>query len=136
MGNRKRKVLLLSDVRRLLESRGWILQDSCEDREVYRDGEGNLLPIQRHTTDPRLAYLDTALTFVRNLRAELVALAHDEEDVRADEGSPTDLGFDVFIDPGESDVEDIQALFAALSVLDRAAGGFGLTFRQVKEVSV
>jgi len=44
-----------------------------------------------------------------------------------------DLAFDLWIDPGQSSVEDIQALFQGLSDLNRAHGGSGLSFVSDKD---
>ena len=41
---------------------------------------------------------------------------------------PHKLAFDVWIDPGDADPEDLAMLFEALSEISRAAGGTGLVF--------
>lgn len=59
-------------------------------------------------------------------------------DALPDASSPSflpdsDLEFDLWIDPGEAKVDDIQELFRTLSDLNRVHGGAGLTFVSGKD---
>ncbi|MFC1783545.1 hypothetical protein ACFL02_08160 [Planctomycetota bacterium] len=132
MGFENRKVLLFSTVKDMLESQGWSFYQIFNNEYIFKDAEGEVLAIPQHPTKPRLIYLDQLLSCTPVLRQEFIEAASLDWDLSSGKSLNNYLQFDLWLDPGDADSADIQALFSALSELNRAAGGLGLTFQKSK----
>ena len=130
MGYANGKVILVSTVRDMLGSQGWSLYRSFNNEYIFRDTEGDLLAVPQHPTKPHLIYLDELLECTHILREEFIQVARPEWDISRGKDLHNQIHFNLWLDPGNAGVSDIQALFSALSELNRAAGGFGLTFQE------
>ena len=134
MGNENSKVLLFSTVRDMLESQGWILYRLFNNEYIFKNEAGDILALPQHPKKPRLLYLDDLLTCSQILRQEFIEAARQEWNMARCESIETHIHFDVWLDPGDADISDIQALFSTLSDLNRAAGGYGLAFCESETV--
>ena len=122
------RVLRTSDVQRQLQHKGWSLAHSSRDTVVFCDDRDKLLAIPLHPTRPDLVYLGDLTPRVPVLRKEFSEAAFEELPLEG-------LGLDVMITPGHATEADIQSLLDALSNLNRALGGSGLTFHNVEAVT-
>lgn len=134
MGHGNGKVLLGSTVVSMLESQGWSLHRSFNNEYIFRNSDGEILAIPQHRTKPHLIYLNDLLNCTQVLRQEFIAVASQEWDIANSGAANKQIQFDIWLDPGDASGSDIGALFSSLSDLNRAAGGFGLTFDDAEAV--
>ena len=121
----KRKVLLASTLRDLLKPQGWYLYLSFNNEFLFKNNKDEILAVPQHPTKPHLVYLDELLKRSPVLRQEFIDAARPEWDIADEPLSLTHLHFDLFIDPGDAGIAEVQAVLTALSELNRSAGGFG-----------
>ncbi len=117
------RVLRTSYVRELMERKGWKLTHSTGDTVFFVDNADRLVAIPLHPTRPDLIRLADLTPRVPVLRWEFSNSAFEELPAE-------DAYLDVLIMRGSADDADIQALFDALSDLNVALGGKGLTFER------
>ena len=134
MGQGNGKVLLGSTVMSMLESQGWSLHRSFNNEYIFKNSDGETLAIPQHPTKPQLICLGDLLNCTPVLRQEFIAVARQEWDIANSETAHRQIQFDIWLDPGNASGSDIEALFSSLSDLNRAAGGFGLTFDNAEAV--
>ncbi|MBN1764172.1 MAG: HDOD domain-containing protein [Sedimentisphaerales bacterium] len=130
MGHENRKVLLVSTVRDMLATQGWLLYQTFNKEYIFKNSEGEILAFPQHPSKPQLIYLDEILKRTRILRQEFIELARQDWVISKNPSLDLDIHFDISINPGEANVSDIQKLFSTLSDLNRAACGFGLSFHE------
>lgn len=123
------KVLRTSYVQQQMQHEGWSLAHSSSETIAFSDGGDKLIPIPLHPTRPDLIYRSDLIPRIPVLRKEFGDAAFEELPAE-------NVGFDVLLVPGGAEDADIQALFDALSNLNFALGGSGLTFRQVEAMTV
>jgi|GEM_PF-1243089 len=123
-----RKVLLFPTLKNMLETEGWSLYLSFNNEYLFKNEAGKILAIPQHPKKPQLIYLDDILKCTMILRQEFIELARPEFDTISDHSINSQIQFDIWIDPGNADVSNIQELFTSLSDLNRAVGGYGLDF--------
>ena len=136
MGYGNGKVLLGSTVASMLKSQGWSLHRSFNNEYIFKNSDGEMLAIPQHRTKPQLIRLDDLLNCTRILRQEFIAVASQEWDITNSKAAHRQIQFDIWLDPGNASGSDIGALFSSLSDLNRAAGGFGLTFDDSEAVGL
>ena len=129
MGRRSKKVLLVSTVKKMLESVGWADCMTFNKDFIFKNSDGEVLAIPQHPKKPQLLYLDDLLRSTPVLRQEFVNLASPEWDLSDDQDEP--MQFEIWLDAGRADESDIQAFFSSLSEMDRALGGLGYEFEEV-----
>lgn len=130
MGFTHNKVLLVSSVQEMFRSEGWPLYRTFNNSFIFRNADGDQIAVPQHPTKPYLIYLEELLRNSRILRDEFIRIARPEWDLANGESLANQVHFDLWLDPGNAGVSDIQTLFAALSEVNRAAGGLGLTFQE------
>ena len=114
------QVLRKSFVLERMQREGWSPAQASDRGIVLSKAGRTPLPIPLHPTRPDLIYLKDLTERVPVLRREFSDAAFEELPVG-------DFGFEILIVPGQAAATDIQELFGALSELDSALGGSGLT---------
>ncbi|KPK76217.1 MAG: hypothetical protein AMJ79_07565 [Phycisphaerae bacterium SM23_30] len=131
----KRKVLLFSTVKDMLQSQGWSLYRPFNKEYIFKNADGEILAVPQHPDNSRLIYLDELLNRSAVLRREFMEAARPEWALAGDKSGNTHFQFDIWLDPGGAGVWEIEALFLALSDLNRAGGGFGLTLHKTEVIT-
>ena len=127
-------VIPLSTVKAMLEAEGWAFYRTFNQEYIFKDENGAVLALPQNPHRPRLIYLDELLRCTQILRKEFVRVARPGWNITGENEGPNALQFEIWLDPGEAGVSEIQGLLTALSDLNRAAGGFGLTFEEAEEM--
>ena len=135
MGQPKKKVLLASSVKQMLESQGWILYRTFNNEFIFKNDDGEMFSLSHHPKKTNLIYLDDLLRNTPVLHQEFIDAAREEWDLACDPSLQKELQLDIWFDPGAADVSDIQRLLSALSDLNRAVGGFGITLHEAEVVT-
>ncbi|MCP4711864.1 MAG: hypothetical protein GY869_24860 [Planctomycetes bacterium] len=134
MENKNRMVIPLSTVKAMLEEEGWTFYRTFNKEYIFK-GEGDeVLALPQNPNRPRLIYLDELLQCTQVLRKEFVKVSRSEWNITGEDDGHDALQFDLWVDPGEANGVEINALLTALSDLNRAAGGFGLSFNESEEM--
>ncbi|MBN2377442.1 MAG: hypothetical protein JXD22_13655 [Sedimentisphaerales bacterium] len=127
MPSSRKKVLLASFVKTTLAAKGWTFNIFFNNEYIFKNKLGDILAIPHHPTNPALVYLDDLLCHAVDLGPEFIAAARPEWDIIDTKESSQNLHFDFWLDPGQASAWDIQEFFSALSQVNRASGGLGLT---------
>ena len=127
-----RKVLLISTVRNMLVSQEWPIYLFFNNEHIFKNDKGEIIAVPRHPIKPNLIYLSELLNRVPFLRQEFIEAARPEWDLLDDKTLYDNLSIDLWLDPGNAEVSDIQNLFSALSELNRTVGGFGFDWHQAE----
>ena len=136
MGHENRKVLLFPAIKDMLEAEGWSLYLSFNKEYLFKNEDGEILAIPQHPKKPQMVYLDDILKCTMILRQKFIELARPEWDLSSDNSIDSQIQFNIWLDPGDADVSDIQELFTTLSDLNRAAGGYGLDFNETQATTL
>ena len=129
-----RKVLMISTVRNMLVSEEWSTYLFFNNEHIFKNSKGQIIAVPQHPTKPNLIYLGELLKRVPFLRQELIEAACAEWDMADDKALSANLRLDLWLDPGNAEVSDIQNLFSSLSELNRAAGGLGFDWHENESV--
>ena len=134
MENMNRMVIPLSTVKAMLEGEGWAFYRTFNKEYIFKDESGEVLSLPQNPNRPRLIYLDELLQSTEVLRKEFVRVSRPEWNITGEDDAHNTLQFDLWLDPGAAGVGEVATLLTALSELNRAAGGFGITFEQAEEI--
>lgn len=122
-----KKVLLASFVKSALGAKGWTFNNFFNNEYIFKNKQGDILALPHHPTNPALVYLDDLLGQASGLGPEFVAAARPQWDIIHSKASSQSLHFDFWLDSGQASAWDIQEFLSALSQVNRASGGLGLT---------
>jgi len=134
MENKNRMVIPLSTVKAMLEGEGWTFYRTFNKEYIFKSADDKVLALPQNPNRPRLIYLDELLQCTQVLRKEFVKVSRPEWNITGEDDAQNTLQFDLWLDPGAADAGEITALLTALSDLNRAAGGFGLSFNEAEEM--
>ena len=127
MDSSMKKVLLASFVKTALGEKGWTFNIFFNNEYIFKNQQGDILAIPHHPNNPALVYLDDLLSHALALGPEFIAAARPEWDIVNSSQASQKQHFDFWLDPGQASVWDIQEFLSALSQVNRASGGLGLT---------
>ena len=134
MENKNRMVIPLSTVKAMLEGEGWTFYRTFNKEYIFKGAGDEVLSLPQNPHRPRLIYLDELLQSTEVLRKEFVKVSRSEWNITGEDEGHNALQFDLWVDPGAANAGEINELMTALSDLNRAAGGFGLTFNEAEEM--
>jgi len=134
MENKNRMVIPLSTVKAMLEGEGWVFYRTFNNEYIFKGEDGEVLSLPQNPHRPRLIYLDKLMQCTQVLRKEFVKVSRPEWNITGEDEGHDALQFDLWVDPGGASAGEVNALLTALSDLNRAAGGYGLTFSEAEEM--
>jgi len=127
MNSSKKKVLLASFVKSALGAKGWTFNNFFNNEYIFKNKQGDILALPHHPTNPALVFLDDLLGHASASGPEFIAAARPQWDIVHSRESSQNPHFDFWLDPGQASAWDIQEFLSALSQVNRATGGLGLT---------
>lgn len=122
------KVLWTSYIQKQMQDHGWSLTQSSDHTVVFSDKNNELLSIPRHPTRSDLIYLSELTSRTPVLKLEFSEAAFEELPLE-------DVGLEVLIDQSHAEDTDTLAFLTALSNMNRAMGGAGLSFTAIEAIT-